>query len=217
MGSYPTFSPLPAGAACASTPAGGFPFCGTFRRVTPPGHYPAPCPLESGLSSGAESSAHATTRLTLSPLIITHARSVHRRSHSPLPVTNAPMHKPPVYPPNARSVHRRYPPNARLFTVGWGQRPELPILSCLLLQGCWATPRPGPTPNYLRPTLDGNNRPETNPPIPLTIPAGRSGSKVCGRCGRACTPPPPCRGRSTSGRPGGRGDNRSPRGNRCRT
>jgi len=27
-------------------------FCGTFRRVTPPGRYPAPCSMESGLSSG---------------------------------------------------------------------------------------------------------------------------------------------------------------------
>ena len=26
-------------------------FCGTFRRVAPPGCYPAPCPVESGLSS----------------------------------------------------------------------------------------------------------------------------------------------------------------------
>jgi len=26
-------------------------FCGTFRRVTPPGRYPAPCPVELGLSS----------------------------------------------------------------------------------------------------------------------------------------------------------------------
>src|SRR3972149_12192631 len=28
-------------------------FCGTFRRVTPPGRYPAPCPAELGLSSPA--------------------------------------------------------------------------------------------------------------------------------------------------------------------
>jgi hypothetical protein len=26
-------------------------FCGTFRRVTPPGRYPASCPVELGLSS----------------------------------------------------------------------------------------------------------------------------------------------------------------------
>jgi len=28
-------------------------FCGTLRRVTPPGDYPAPCPAEPGLSSSA--------------------------------------------------------------------------------------------------------------------------------------------------------------------
>jgi hypothetical protein len=38
----PQGSPLPEG-LCV--------FCGTFRRVTPPGCYPAPCPVESGLSS----------------------------------------------------------------------------------------------------------------------------------------------------------------------
>ena len=27
-------------------------FCGTLCRITPPGRYPAPCPLELGLSSG---------------------------------------------------------------------------------------------------------------------------------------------------------------------
>ena len=53
VGSYPTFSPLPTGTSYMSAPAGGFPFCGTFRRVAPPGRYPAPCPLESGLSSSA--------------------------------------------------------------------------------------------------------------------------------------------------------------------
>jgi len=35
---------------CAA--ARSFLFCGTFRRVTPPGCYPALCPLEFGLSSG---------------------------------------------------------------------------------------------------------------------------------------------------------------------
>ena len=33
--------------------------CGTFRRVAPPGRYPAPCPVESGLSSSAGKSPHA--------------------------------------------------------------------------------------------------------------------------------------------------------------
>ena len=33
--------------------------CGTFRRVAPPGRYPAPCPVESGLSSSAGECPHA--------------------------------------------------------------------------------------------------------------------------------------------------------------
>ena len=46
--SYRTISPLPTSrrAVC---------FCATFRRVAPPGCYPAPCPVELGLSSAAAS------------------------------------------------------------------------------------------------------------------------------------------------------------------
>jgi len=50
--SYRTLSPLP------DPPRGGhrrFAFCGTFRRLTAPGRYPAPCPAELGLSSGGAS------------------------------------------------------------------------------------------------------------------------------------------------------------------
>ena len=50
--SYRTLSPLP------DPPHGGhrrFAFCGTFRRLTAPGRYPAPCPAELGLSSGGAS------------------------------------------------------------------------------------------------------------------------------------------------------------------
>ena len=32
---------------------GRYVFCGTFRRVAPPGRWPAPCPVEPGLSSRA--------------------------------------------------------------------------------------------------------------------------------------------------------------------
>jgi len=58
--SYRTISPLPASrrAVC---------FCATFRRVAPPGCYPAPCPVELGLSSVAmalvlrsEASSHSS-------------------------------------------------------------------------------------------------------------------------------------------------------------
>ena len=48
--SYRTLSPLPAGAEAR---CGRFAFCGTFLRVTPTGRYPAPFPMELGLSSRA--------------------------------------------------------------------------------------------------------------------------------------------------------------------
>jgi hypothetical protein len=57
--SYTTVSPLPV--------AGFHPrlrrsaLCCTFRRVTPPGSYPAPCPVESGLSSTVPVHRHAAT------------------------------------------------------------------------------------------------------------------------------------------------------------
>jgi len=44
--SYTTVSPLPVPEGHRRSG-----FCGTFRRVAPPGCYPAPCPWESGLSS----------------------------------------------------------------------------------------------------------------------------------------------------------------------
>ena len=37
-------------------------FCGAFRRVTPPGRYPAPCPWELGLSSPIARSGHPAHR-----------------------------------------------------------------------------------------------------------------------------------------------------------
>jgi len=45
---YHTFSPLPPQWVTAGR---RFVFCGTFRRLTPPRHYLAPCPMEPGLSS----------------------------------------------------------------------------------------------------------------------------------------------------------------------
>jgi len=47
---------------------GSFLFCGAFRRVAPPGRYPAPCPLESGLSSRRK--RPATTRMTIPTIIV---------------------------------------------------------------------------------------------------------------------------------------------------
>ena len=43
--SYRTFSPLP------NPKARRYPFCCTFRGLTPPRRYLAPCPMEPGLSS----------------------------------------------------------------------------------------------------------------------------------------------------------------------
>src|SRR5690606_14442951 len=50
--SYRTFSPLPRRRALRRD-GGRYVFCATVRQVTLPGNYPAHCPLEFGLSSGA--------------------------------------------------------------------------------------------------------------------------------------------------------------------
>jgi len=48
--SYTTVAPLPVPEGHRRSV-----LCGTFRRIAPPGRYPAPCPVESGLSSGRNS------------------------------------------------------------------------------------------------------------------------------------------------------------------
>jgi len=58
-------------------------FCATFRRVAPPGCYPAPCPMELGLSSPACAGADAWP--TPLPLYHTTGPTVSR----PLPPWNA--------------------------------------------------------------------------------------------------------------------------------
>ena len=60
VGSYPTVSPLP-----PTSPEIGrrrFPFCATFRRLSPPGISPASCPVVSGLSSSRPCGLLAVTR-----------------------------------------------------------------------------------------------------------------------------------------------------------
>ena len=47
--SYTAISPLPR--------KGRYTFCCTGRRVTPPGRYPASCPVKPGLSSPPEGAA----------------------------------------------------------------------------------------------------------------------------------------------------------------
>ena len=54
VGSYPTVSPLPVRAAEAVRHRRSI-LCDTFRRLATPGRYPAPCPLEPGLSSSRAS------------------------------------------------------------------------------------------------------------------------------------------------------------------
>lgn len=89
VGSYPTFSPLPAGTASGNVPAGGFPFCGTFRRVAPPGRYPAPCPVESGLSSSRKSCPRPPGQLPPHTIIESRRREVNARSQYGFPPVSA--------------------------------------------------------------------------------------------------------------------------------
>jgi len=65
VSSYLTLSPLPAfrsnldGQACRSLSLDGrSSLCGTFPGVAPAGRYPAPCPMEPGLSSPREGGGH---------------------------------------------------------------------------------------------------------------------------------------------------------------
>ena len=60
VGSYPTVSPLPAARAEARRRRRSA-LCCTVRRITPPGRYPASCPVESGLSSTVETAAIASS------------------------------------------------------------------------------------------------------------------------------------------------------------
>ena len=45
-------------------------FCGTVCRITPPGCYPAPCPVELGLSSNPYYTTLAIIQFTLAPKLI---------------------------------------------------------------------------------------------------------------------------------------------------
>ena len=65
--SYTTVSPLPVPVWQARQAIGGLVSVALFRRVAPPGCYPAPCPMESGLSSTACGIARSRDRLADSP------------------------------------------------------------------------------------------------------------------------------------------------------
>ncbi len=59
----PPFHPFP---GCP----GWFVFCATFRRVAPPGCYPAHCPMEFGLSSPASTSLGSLSTLRSRPRMV---------------------------------------------------------------------------------------------------------------------------------------------------
>jgi len=64
--SYRTISPLPDHSRVVRR----YIFCGTFRRLTSPRRYLAPCPAEPGLSSISSEDETATVRLTLKTIIL---------------------------------------------------------------------------------------------------------------------------------------------------
>ena len=53
--------------ACAASGHRRSILCGTFRRLATPGRYPAPCPVELGLSSSKTSSRHASDPYSHAP------------------------------------------------------------------------------------------------------------------------------------------------------
>ncbi len=59
--SYRTISPLPARPGNERNRR--YIFCGTFRRLAPPRHYLAPCPVEPGLSSRPQATGRPPGRL----------------------------------------------------------------------------------------------------------------------------------------------------------
>jgi len=71
--SYRTVSPLPVrGRSGDRSRHRRFVLCGTFLRVAPTGCYPAPCPVESGRSSGRCAEAPGTRppgRLATTPIV----------------------------------------------------------------------------------------------------------------------------------------------------
>jgi len=69
VSSYLTVSPLPNQSREKISPLGRSIFCGTFLPVTGTGCYPAPCPMELGLSSRSDIKERATILSALAILI----------------------------------------------------------------------------------------------------------------------------------------------------
>jgi len=79
--SYTTFSPLPHIRVRRSV------FCGTFRRVAPPGCYPAPCSVELGLSSGSRAARGRPANLASAGTIIAECEHSHESPARHRPVS----------------------------------------------------------------------------------------------------------------------------------
>ena len=80
--SYRTVSPLPVrGRSGDRSRHRRFVLCGTFLRVAPTGCYPAPCPVESGRSSGRDAEASGTRppgRLATTSIVALNQAHSHR-------------------------------------------------------------------------------------------------------------------------------------------
>ena len=93
VSSYLTVSPLPAAAGRQPKPAPHaarwrFAFCSTFRGLTPPGGYPASCPMEFGLSSRCDLGRRVSGSVGVHRAITWKTRTIRealdRAPHSPV-------------------------------------------------------------------------------------------------------------------------------------
>ena len=83
-------------------------FCGTFRRVAPPGCYPAPCPVELGLSSprATSGSDHLARSTRIIPRLgaLRHRLTSHVRRISEIPC----QHVAAALPSDSRCRYERH-------------------------------------------------------------------------------------------------------------
>ena len=108
--SYRTFSPLPP----PSLSGWRYVFCGTFRGLAPPGRYPAPCPVEPGLSSAPKPHDAAIARPAPDRVVSVAGRRVARVSlfqhgmesgrGGVFPTTSRWLRPPPSLRPRRRSA-----------------------------------------------------------------------------------------------------------------
>ena len=124
--SYTTFSPWPR--ACAR----GRLFLWPCPRVSPPGYYPAPCPVERGLSSDCPSTSLRTGRdrpadppatfiLAPGPSTV-NGRSPAGPRFRPIPFFLLPVHGPALAEGHQAAGHRASPSTGRQGRIPWGTR-----------------------------------------------------------------------------------------------